>query len=280
MVGVACEFPRLCPRAMIKPFPQDDRSKSKIMVALLLTFAAGIVDIVGYMNVYHLFVAHMTGTTVHMGNQLVTRRWTDAAIAAIILLTFVAGSIIGRCVIELGSRRRIQSTATVTLMLEAALLLIFVRIAHMPGGPLPSQPRPALKISLPLGLLAAAMGIQTATLTRIGPLTIHTTFVTGMLNKFAEAASQWLFWVRDEWRNGSDLRDILRRSNGHSAILDAQLMLAIWFSYTSGSVVGTLANSHWKVDALYMPGVALLLAALVDQFRPLSIEEEKEQLQR
>jgi hypothetical protein len=29
------------------------------------------------------------------------------------------------------------------------------------------------------------MGTQTATLTRIGPLTIHTTFVTGMLNKFA-----------------------------------------------------------------------------------------------
>jgi len=174
---------------MIKSLPQDDRSKSKIAVALLLTFAAGIVDIVGYINVYHLFVAHMTGTTVHMGNQLVTRHWTDAAIAATILFTFVAGSIIGRCVLELGSRLGIQSTATVILMLEAALLLIFVRIAHMPGGPLPSQP-PSLRIGLQLDLLAAAMGIQTAVLTRIGPLTIHKTFVTGMLNKFAEAASQ------------------------------------------------------------------------------------------
>jgi len=89
-----------------------------------------------------------------------------------------------------------------------------------------------------------------------------------------------LFWARDEWSNGSDVRDILRRSNRHSAILDAQLRLAIWFSYTSGSVVGTVANSLWKVDALYMPGVALLFAAVVGQFRPLSLEEKKEQVQR
>jgi len=265
---------------MVKPLPQDDRSKCKITVALVLTFAAGIVDIVGYIDVYHLFVAHMTGTTVHMGDQLVTRHWTAAAVAAIILSTFVAGSIVGRCIIELGSRRRIQSIATATLMLEAALLLIFVRIAHLPAAALTSQPSPSLKICLQLALLATAMGIQTATLTRIGPLTIHTTFVTGMLNKFAEAASQWLFWVRDEWRRGSGARDILRRSKGYSAIREAQLMMAIWFSYTSGSVVGTVANSHWNVGALYMPGVALLSAAVVDQFRPLSIEEEREQVQK
>ena len=43
--------------------PGNPRTRAKSLVALLLTFAAGIIDIVGYITVYHLFVAHMTGNT-------------------------------------------------------------------------------------------------------------------------------------------------------------------------------------------------------------------------
>jgi hypothetical protein len=54
-----------------------------------------------------------------------------------------------------------------------------------------AQVRPAFAIGLfwSLATLAAAMGIQTATLTGIGPLTAHTTFVTGMINKLAALES-------------------------------------------------------------------------------------------
>lgn len=41
-------------------------------MAVLLTFVAGWVDIVGYLAVYHLFTANMTGTTVHLGHDLIT----------------------------------------------------------------------------------------------------------------------------------------------------------------------------------------------------------------
>ena len=48
------------------------------------------------------------------------------------------------------------------------------------------------------------MGLQTATLTRIGPLTIHTTFVTGMLNKFAQLLAHGMYHAYDLLRARSD----------------------------------------------------------------------------
>jgi uncharacterized membrane protein YoaK (UPF0700 family) len=121
------------------------------------------------------------------------------------------------------------------------------------------------------------MGLQTATLTRIGPLTIHTTFVTGMLNKLGQDVSHWLFWVHDEWRHGTQISAVLRRSPQHKAFREANFMFAIWLCYVGGAVVGTWTQSRWHIRALYVPVLVLVIAALVDRFRPLSVEEEIEQ---
>ena len=40
---------------------------TKAVVALAVTFVAGFVDIVGYLGIYHILTAHVTGTTVHTG---------------------------------------------------------------------------------------------------------------------------------------------------------------------------------------------------------------------
>jgi uncharacterized membrane protein YoaK (UPF0700 family) len=57
----------------------------------MLTFSAGMVDIVGYIALYHWFVAHMTGDTVHLGNQLVTGNWSEAEKAATVIGSFILG---------------------------------------------------------------------------------------------------------------------------------------------------------------------------------------------
>jgi uncharacterized membrane protein YoaK (UPF0700 family) len=251
---------------------QSARSKVKSAVALVLTFSAGMVDIVGYIAVYHWFVAHMTGDTVHLGNQLVTGRWGDAEQAATVIASFILGSVIGRAVIEAGARKQQRSIASVTLIAEAALIFVFMCIRSVAGS---SSAFPAATVLLLLALLASAMGLQTATLTKIGPLTIHTTFVTGMLNKFAETISEWLFWLFDRRKTGEGWRG----STQHPAFLNARFMAAIWFSYMFGSLAGTWMYSHWSVWVLYIPVFALIAAALIDQRHPLALEEEKEQTQ-
>lgn len=258
--------------------PQIPRTRAKSAVALLLTFAAGVVDIVGFILVYHMFVAHMTGETVHIGNDIITGNWPAVTKAGVILASFVLGSIVGRTIIEAAVRRHKRTAATATLLLESVLVLVFIWVGRPVLNPLHAQDLPLRTGCFLLALLAAAMGLQTATLTRIGPLTIHTTFVTGMLNKLAQLISQWLFWVHDEWRKSTQLADIFRASRRHSNVRNARFMFAIWLCYVCGSIAGTWLSSRWNASALYLPVGILLLSVGVDQFYALSVEEEKDQV--
>lgn len=254
--------------------PQTSRARSKAAVALGLTFVAGIVDIVGYISVYHLFVANMTGNTVHLGRNLVIGDWKQATRAATIIVTFVLGSIIGRSIIEAGARRRIKRVATITLLVEAFIILVLIWTTPLDFA---HRPESLARICWMLGLLASAMGVQTATLTRIGALTIHTTFVTGMLNKLAQSISQWLFWMHDQWQQGRVWVDLLRGSGQNASARTAVLMSGIWACYVLGSLVGTWMSLQWGFRSLYLPAALLGLAAAVDQIQPLSLEEEKDQ---
>lgn len=256
---------------------QIPRRRAKSAVALALTFSAGIVDIVAYITIYHLFVAHMTGSTVHLGNNLATGEWSEAARAGSTLLAFFLGSILGRAVIEVGLRLHKRTVASITLLAEAMLVLFFIRISRYSLGVPHEASNSTIMTCVLLSLLAAAMGIQTATLTRIGPLTIHTTFVTGMLNKLAQAVSQWAFWLYDQHQRRVPLQQILLDSAHLPALQNAELMFGIWSAYMIGSVAGTWMNSRWSTQALYVAVAILLVGVVVDRFQPLSVEEEKEQ---
>lgn len=256
---------------------ETSHARVKRSIAIVLTFAAGIVDIVGYMTVYHLFVAHMTGTTVHLGNKLEMGAWPDVAKAGVVLATFVVGSVVGRAVIESGARRGRRTVASITMAAEAALVLVFVWVGSIILKQFAPETIPVGRACLLLGLLAAAMGLQTATLTRVGPLTIHTTFVTGMLNKLAQEITRWLFWLHDSWGEHRRIADFVAGSGKQKAFRNALFMGAIWVSYMFGSIAGTWMDFRWRVATLYLPVVILIAAIAVDQVRPLSLEEEKDQ---
>jgi uncharacterized membrane protein YoaK (UPF0700 family) len=167
-------------------------------------------------------------------------------------------------------RRKIRSVATITLLLEAALTLILVwstplDVAH--------RPESFITTGWMLALLAAAMGVQTATMTRLGALTIHTTFVTGMLNELAQSISQWLFWMHDDWEKQVSWRERLQ----HPMLEVAGFTFGIWICYVVGSVAGAWMSLHWNIRSLYVAGAMLAIAAGIDQVHPLSLEEEKDQ---
>lgn len=261
--------------ASMQAEPQSTRAQAKSIIALLLTFTAAMVDIVAYITIYHSFVAHMTGTTVHLGNRLATGNWTEAAKAGTTVGSFVAGSVLGRTIIEIGARGRDRRVATVTLLIEAGLILGAIWLQPVLLGQGESS---LMDVCILLVLLAGAMGLQTATLTRIGPLTIHTTFVTGMLNKLAQTLSQWFFWIHDSRKQKIGFAGILGQSGQNKAFRQSRYMLAIWFTYMLGSVAGTWMNSRWSVRTLYLAVLVLVASAVTDQVQPLSLEEETDQV--
>ena len=132
---------------------------AKIGIASVLAFTSGIVDIIGYHGVFHYFTAHLTGTTVQLGHSLISRNTKDIAAAVVILSAFFLGSLIGRALIELGSRTQLRRIASITLMIEAVLLAVVAGVGSPKGG----------TPSWGLAALAGSMGIQTATMTGIRP---------------------------------------------------------------------------------------------------------------
>jgi uncharacterized membrane protein YoaK (UPF0700 family) len=240
----------------------------KVVVALLLTFSAGLVDIVGYVGVFHFFTAHLTGATVQLGHGLVNRNWVNVYPALIIVGSFFCGSIFGRTLIEMGSRKHIRRIASVTLVIEATLLSA---LAQVHTGSMISP-------FWGLAALAAAMGVQTATLTGIGPLTVHTAFVTGMINKLAQLISHLMF------RGYDLLHSKARSSEAHRDqkrdLQQALFLSAIWLFYVGGAAIGTWSFSSLGMRALFIAVGLLLISLATDQFFPLSIEEEKEQSER
>ncbi|HZP62027.1 MAG TPA: YoaK family protein [Terriglobales bacterium] len=248
--------------------------RAKSAVALLLTFVAGVVDIVGYLGIYHIFTAHLTGTTVHLGHDLMQRNWAAAAMAGSVVAGFFFGSVAGRAVIEAGARAHFHRVASLNLAAEAALLAVFVPLSRME----PTAATPAM--CLLLAILAIAMGVQTATVTRIGALTIHTTFVTGMVNKLAQLVSHILFHSYDMFRaTNSRQKDYFARMR-HSNSQQAWFIFSIWLLYLAGAIAGTALYSRIQLNAMYMPAGLLVLTIATDQVKPLSLQEERDQMER
>ena len=237
---------------------------TKNAVAMVLSFAAGSVDAIGYIAIYKLFAANMTGNTVHLAQNSVQTNLAEAVKAAAVIAAFLFGSLIGRTIIEIGSRVKVRSIASATLLLEAALIAAVVPL----GGSHPDRSGAVLGL---FALLAAAMGIQTATLTRIGSLTVHTTFVTGMLNKLAQLLTEGLFLTYDLNR-GRQVKKVRRH-----VFTEAGFIFSIWLLYLIGAGSGTWLQSAWGVRALLLPAGAICAVILVDQAAPLSLEEERDQ---
>ncbi len=241
------------------------RAAHKAGVALGLTFAAGYVDVVGYLALYQIFAANMTGNTVHFASGVSRAHWSEVTFTGLVILAFFSGSILGRSLIELGARRRAQRIASVTLLIEAAMVAAVIIVAGRHSG---------AQSSWLLMVLAVAMGVQTATLTRIGPLTVHTTFVTGMLNKLAQLVSHTLFLSYDLLRGRGHVRPARQQSLRRSLFI-----FSIWVCYFAGALFGARAQSVFGLFALVVPVAVLAGAAVVDQVYPLSLVEEQDEIE-
>jgi uncharacterized membrane protein YoaK (UPF0700 family) len=246
-------------------------------MALTLTFVAGFVDVVGYLSAYHAFAANMTGNTVHLGQALITGERSVTLLMLGTVTAFLCGSIAGRTVMEAAWRFRLRTVASITLALEAGLILIFL----MWTGHAPPAVKGAQDFSGQawlLLLLAGAMGLQTATITRIGSLTIHTTFVTGMLNKLAQLSSHLLFNLYERAKSSYQARTPGIKGGTHAR--QAAFVASIWLLYVCGPGGGTWGYFRWGAKALCAPVTLLIISIGLDQVHPLSIEEERDQAER
>jgi uncharacterized membrane protein YoaK (UPF0700 family) len=254
------------------------KHKAKVAVALVLTFVSGLVDIVGFLGVYRLFTAHVTGTTVHLGESIVQGNLTDAIAACAVVAAFFLGDVVARAIMQVGARHRFRNIASVTLAIEAAMIG-FVAAGNLSHGHAGAALiHGAAHAYVYLAILAGAMGVQTAMLTGVGPLTVHTTFVTGMVNKLAQLVSRIAFRAFDFLRGRRDTPE--QRTQQSVESRQAIFIFTIWVFYVLGAAGGTASYMRWGFRALLVAIAGLMVGIATDLVTPLSVEEEKEQAER
>jgi uncharacterized membrane protein YoaK (UPF0700 family) len=248
----------------------------KLVTALLLTSVGGFVDAVGYISLFQIFTANMSGNSIHVGMYLGSFDVAELSRPACAIISYVSAIILTRITLEIARRAGVRRIASVTLSVEALLLVIFARATPVMHAGQVAEQR-SLTYFLLVATLAFAMGVQTGTLTHLGALTVYTTFVTGTLTKFSESFSRVVFWLHDSRRGGNTMSDIVRHLRTQADAAASALLLGVWFSYVAGAALGTISKRHWQLKAIYAPVAVLAALVVLDRIRPLAAAEEQHQ---
>jgi uncharacterized membrane protein YoaK (UPF0700 family) len=158
-------------------------AERQLLAALLaLTFVTGIVDAVSFLGLGHVFTANMTGNVVLLGFAVAGASGLSVARSSLSLLGFLAGAVLGGrlgLVMINATRRRWICTAGA---LEAVLLFGAAGVSMELDT---AAETPSHRIYAVIVLTAAAMGLRSATVRRLGVLDMTTTVLTQTLAALA-----------------------------------------------------------------------------------------------
>lgn len=246
--------------------------REKAALAVTLTWVAGFVDVVGYVLFRGIYTANMSGNTIDLGRTLPSATIGPMLRHLSAILFFVAGMVAGRMVIDFAARRNTRAVASVTLAIEAAMLVALMYWGS--GRPYPEEPWPFYGL---IALAALAMGFQNITVNHVGALTVYTCFITGALTKFAQSFSRYIFWFRDrtEHRFKQRVWKVVRLSARNGGFQESCYLACVWLAYVGGAASGWYARENWALFSLTAPIGVLLAVIAVDQIRPVSVEEEE-----
>ena len=218
---------------------------------LLLAVGAGSVDALGFVVLFRLFTAHMSGNTTILGVAVGDGNWTDALLRVLPITLWVVAVGVGVALYEVLRRRSHPAPTTVLLGIEALLLGVLL----VGGWAATAGDRDLAEGSLAFYALAAvtvtAMGLQTAAVRRAAGHRVRTTFVTGTLASIAEQGAVHLLD-----RDATDEERADRRA-------EIGVLAGIWTAYAIGGVIGGALALRWHVRGVVVPLALVAVLALV-----------------
>lgn len=225
--------------------------RTQSIVALLLAWAAGFVDAVGWRLLAGVYPAHMTGNTAAMSIRVSDGELREALDRFYPITTFVLGIAIGAALAVAARRRGWRSKLAAPFALETVLLVLFCALGagKAPWGVLGHDDSMFFLLA---ALATIAMGIQTVSLSDVGGTPVRTTFLTGMLTNLAEE----LVDIAVETNASRRPPDVPSPSRARAILFGG-----LWFAFWLGAAVGGLASLRWgPVASLFPTGVVAAVA--------------------
>jgi uncharacterized membrane protein YoaK (UPF0700 family) len=220
-----------------------------------LTAVAGFVDIFGYLALYRVFVANMSGNSVDVGLGLARRDWQQVFHRGVPIAGFVAGLIACGLAIEAAHRCGVRRVLGLSLTLEALCLVAWLVLGMRVLGPHPHPTaKPGAAGAILVALSAFAMGTQNASLRAAGVLNVYTTHVTGTLTRMSYRFVQFLFALHGRRRSSTPLLH-------HPQFRQAVHLATLWVGYVAGAVAGGWFWMDFGVIAFVAPIAAIAIIA-------------------
>ncbi|WP_282942214.1 YoaK family protein [Paenibacillus sp. RC67] len=220
------------------------------IIILLLCMSSGIIDVVGYLSLGHVFTANMTGNIVLMGLAIGHVEGLAVLRSLTALVGFVAGTAIAALIVNKDKTPSLwPRSVTFALVIEGIILIIFALTSSWVG-------ESESLVYFLIILLSLAMGMQTTAARRLGIAGISTTVLTNNLANVVEDGIQ-------------QLRLLFGRETRMALSRDSLLRLLAVVIYGLGAIIGTLAEVSYPLAIVWVPiaVIAGIILTVGIQFR-------------
>ncbi|ASB89478.1 UPF0700 transmembrane protein YoaK [Bacillus sonorensis] len=217
------------------------------IMLLLLCLTAGIVDVIGYLSIGHVFTANMTGNIVLLGLAIGHSLQKTVMYSLTALLGFIIGVIIASAIVGKQEKSFWPPAVTTALMIEGFVLLLFACLSLF-----------QISAHILILLLSMAMGLQTTAARKLGIAGISTTVLTGTLANFFEDVSTRFF----------------RKSHQNIFHTDALLRALTIVFYCLGAVIAAVVEPAYRFGVVWLPIVIIIaiVATAVTKFRGAAVQ--------
>jgi uncharacterized membrane protein YoaK (UPF0700 family) len=205
----------------------------------LLGAIAGFVDGVTFLTLFGLFTANMSGNAARLGATTGEGDWSAALTRLVPIVVWIIVVIATVVVIEVRGRGQARSLRRL-LLLEATLLTVFMVLGSVLLDAGDIEPQSLAFYGLAV-VGAVAMGIQTSALRRVdGKVSVHTTFVSGMIVNLGE--------------------DVVAavRGDDPAAVARARMHGLVVVTLISGAALGALLLGELELWCVAVPVLTLL----------------------
>lgn len=231
--------------------------KHNLRIASLLSFVAGIVNVVGFLAVQRL-TTNVTGHFAYLIDEAFRLEFWKGFIYFLFIFFFFLGSFTSNFLVELISRKNKASSFTIPIILESAILFTLA----FTGNFLINENPNLLAFSL-----LFAMGLQNSLVTTISNSTVRTTHLTGLFTDLGIELSQLFFYFQREHRQ--------------KLLASIKLRLTIISFFFVGGIIGGIFYSGINLYTLLIGAFALLVAVFYDtlKLKAISFKRKRRKVQ-
>lgn len=234
--------------------PAPTESSSRLLAGFLACIA-GFVNSAGFLLI-GAFTSHVTGNVGRLANDVAVADIGAAASALLMIFAFFMGAFLANLLVESSVFSRREHAVALVLLVEAALLGLFVVAAHLSFFSI--RPR---GMDLNAAVLCAAMGMQNSLITRLSGATVRTTHLTGVVTDLGIEAAHWLRWRRARWGARSEPAETPATSSRPDG-RKLSLLLTIAGAFTVGASTGASAVLCLHRYVMAIPALGLVSCAL------------------